>query len=100
MNRVDPAGNELRRLNVDLEQPNGLCFSLVETLLYVNDSPGRCIFVCDISADGTVSNARLFADTSGDEPGVPDGIQIDMQGNMYCCGQRGIHVFLPDGTSG
>ena len=95
--RIDPAGGELQRLNVDLEQPNGLCFSLDEKLLYVNDSPGRRIFVYDVLIDGSVSRGRLFAITPGDEPGVPDGMKIDFQGNVYCCGPGGIHVFLPDG---
>ena len=55
MYRIAPSGGELHRLDVDLEQPNGLCFSLDEKLLYVNDSPGRRIFVYEVLADGSVS---------------------------------------------
>lgn len=95
--RIDPRTGELQRLEVGLEQPNGLCFSLDEKLLYVNDSPGRRIFVYNVELDGSVSDGRLFANTPGDEPGVPDGMKIDLQGNVYCCGPGGIHVFLPDG---
>jgi gluconolactonase len=95
--RIAPASGEPQRLAVDLEQPNGLCFSLDEKQLYVNDSPGRRIFVYDVQPDGTVTAGRLFAHTPGDEPGVPDGMKIDTQGNVYCCGPGGIHVFLPDG---
>jgi gluconolactonase len=95
--RMGPAGGELQRLAVDLEQPNGLCFGLDEKQLYVNDSPGRRIFVYDVQPDGTVTAGGLFASTPGDEPGVPDGMKIDTQGNVYCCGPGGIHVFLPNG---
>lgn len=95
--RIDPAGGPLQRLDIDLEQPNGLCFSVDEKQLYVNNSPGRCIFVYDVLGDGTVGKGRLFAATPGDEPGVPDGMKVDLQGNVYCCGPGGIHVFLPDG---
>ena len=95
--RIDPAGGALQRLDIDLEQPNGLCFGVDEKQLYVNDSPGRCIKVYDVLADGTVGSGRLFGATPGDEPGVPDGMKVDLQGNLYCCGPGGIHVFLPDG---
>src|SRR5207248_9373683 len=41
--RCSPDGNELQLLvpRDEFEQPNGLCFSPEESLLYVNDSP-RC----------------------------------------------------------
>ena len=72
-------------------------FNLDQSLLYVNDSPRKRIHVHDVQADGSVANARLFAMVPGDEPGVPDGMKIDLAGNVYCCGPGGIHVFMPDG---
>ncbi len=87
----------LARLAVDLEQPNGLCFSLDERLLYVNDSPRKRIQVHRVRGDGSVEAGSPFADTPGDEPGVPDGMKVDMAGRVYCCGPGGIHVFQPDG---
>ena len=95
--RIDASSGLLARLAVELEQPNGLCFSPDEQLLYVNDSPRKRIHVHDVLADGSVSTGRLFAETPGDEPGVPDGMKVDLQGNLYCCGPGGIHVFLPNG---
>ncbi|MBB1601976.1 SMP-30/gluconolactonase/LRE family protein [Variovorax sp. UMC13] len=94
--RIDARG-ALQRLAVDLEQPNGLCFSLDESLLYVNDSPRKRIHVHRVLADGTVEAGRLFAEVPGDEPGVPDGMKVDLEGRIYCCGPGGIHVFMPDG---
>ena len=95
--RLDPDTGELQRLRVDLEQPNGLCFSLDESLLYVNDSPRKRIHVFRVLADGSVDAGRHFADVPGDEPGVPDGMKIDTQGNVWCCGPGGIHIFTPAG---
>ena len=33
---------------------------------------------------------RVFADLRGPEPGVPDGMKVDVQGNVYCGGAGGI----------
>ena len=95
--RFDPRDESLRLLTRELDRPNGLCFSLDESLLYVNDSPNYKIWVFDVADDGGICNRRLFAETRGDGPGVPDGLKIDSQGNLYCCAQGGLHVFTPDG---
>lgn len=63
----------------------------------MNDSPRKVIHVHDVRADGSVGPGRQFAETPGDEPGVPDGMKVDQQGNVYCCGPGGIHIFLADG---
>ena len=43
------------------DQPNGLCFSPDEKLLYVNDTVQTLIRVFDVDADGSLSNGRIFA---------------------------------------
>lgn len=95
--RIDPRDGALSRLSPRLEQPNGLCFSLDESLLYVNDSPRKQIHVYPVRADGSLGEGRLFATLPGDEPGVPDGMKVDTQGHIYCCGPGGIHVLTPEG---
>ena len=40
----------------DFDQPNGLCFSPDESLLYINDTPRAHIQVFDVAADGTLAN--------------------------------------------
>ncbi|MGJ7498075.1 SMP-30/gluconolactonase/LRE family protein [Variovorax sp. RT4R15] len=87
----------LIRLAVDLEQPNGLCFSADEKMLYVNDSPRARMHVHHVKPDGTVEAGALFADVPGHEDGVPDGMKVDTKGNVYCCGAGGIQVFAPSG---
>ncbi|MCP5092970.1 MAG: SMP-30/gluconolactonase/LRE family protein [Gammaproteobacteria bacterium] len=96
--RFDPETSELTMLERDFAKPNGLCFSLDESLLFVNDTDRQHIRVFDVLDNGNITNGRSWAETDGDKPGVADGMKIDCAGNLYCCGSGGIHVFDPDGT--
>jgi gluconolactonase len=91
--RVRAGGGELELLAGDFGQPNGLCFSLDERLLYVNDTEQQRIRVFEVKPDGTLDKGRVWAETVGEGAGAPDGMKIDSQGNVYCCGPGGIHVF-------
>ena len=54
-----PPGGGAPQLLVDrllFDQPNGLCFSPDEKLLYVNDTVQTLIRVFDVAADGSLSN--------------------------------------------
>jgi gluconolactonase len=96
--RVAPGGRSLSLLIDDFGQPNGLCFSLDEKQLYVNDTVRQHIRLFEVLADGNLANGRVWAQTTGEGPGAPDGMKIDRAGNIYCCGPGGIHVFAPDAT--
>lgn len=93
------ADGKLALLADDFAQPNGLCFSLDEKRLFVNDTSRQHIRVFDVQADGTLANGRVWAQTTGEGPGAPDGMKIDSAGNLYCCGPGGIHVFAADATA-
>ena len=84
----------------EFEMPNGLCFSPDESLLYVNDTPGACIKVFDVAADGSLSNGRMFAEGIGTgslEVGdLVDGMKCDELGNIWVTGP-GLWVFSPEG---
>ena len=100
---VPPSGrgegeDKLTLLTAELDRPNGLCFSADESLLYINDSTRFRIMVFDVLADGSLANGRIFADTAGEEDGVPDGMKIDSLGNVWCVAQGGLHIFAADGT--
>ena len=95
--RLHPDTGELTLLIDDFAKPNGLCFSRDERLLYVNDTVRQHIRVFDVLDDGRVGNGRLFANLTGTEPGVADGMKIDQQDNIYSCGPGGIHIFNKDG---
>ena len=43
-------------------------------------------------------NGRVFYDLAGaKEQGIPDGMKVDSQGNVYAAGPEGVWVFSPDG---
>jgi gluconolactonase len=88
-----PDGSGLALLVDDFDQPNGLCFSLDEKRLFINDTPRKHIRVFDVQADGTLRGGRVFGETTGDAPGAPDGMKLDSEGHVYCTGPGGIHVF-------
>jgi gluconolactonase len=96
--RVEPESRKLTLLAKDFGQPNGLCFSADERRLFVNDTDKQHIRVFDVKPDGTLANPRVWAETRGEGAGAPDGMKFDVQGNLYCCGPGGIHVFAPDAT--
>lgn len=95
--RIAPDGG-LALLADDFGQPNGLCFSHDEKRLLVNDTDRRHIRAFGVRPDGTLSGGEVWAETVGEGAGAPDGMKIDRDGNVYCCGPGGIHVFAPDAT--
>jgi gluconolactonase len=96
--RVEPESKRVALLAGDFAQPNGLCFSADEQQLFVNDTDRQHIRVFEVKPDGTLANSRIWAETTGEGAGAPDGMKFDAQNNLYCCGPGGIHVFAPDAT--
>ena len=94
--RIDPADRGLGLLADDFDQPNGLCFSLDETRLFVNDTIRSHVRVFDVGADGSIANSRVWTETTGEGAGAPDGMKIDSEENLYTTGPGGIHVFDRD----
>jgi gluconolactonase len=100
--RVPPGGGAVE-LVVDageFEQPNGLCFSPDESLLYINDSPRAEIKVYDVAADGSLSNKRLFRGGIGKGEmgeGNLDGMECDEHGNIWTSGPGGVWVLNTEG---
>jgi gluconolactonase len=99
--RIPPGGGP-PKLVVDrhlFDQPNGLCFSPDERLLYVNDTVQALIRVFDVEADGALANARVFASgiRSELEPGLPDGMKCDHRGNIWVTAPGGVWVYSPAG---
>jgi len=84
----------------EYDQPNGLCFSPDESLLYINDSPRAHIKVYDAKADGTLSNGRMFFEGIGSgvvEEGIADGMKCDERGNIWVTGPGGVWVISTEG---
>ena len=98
--RIDPAG-ELRVVADDFRQPNGLAFSPDEKILYVADSAfshnpfaPRHIRAFDVDG-GVLSGDREFCSI---DAGLPDGIRVDWQGNVWSSAGDGVHCFGADGV--
>jgi gluconolactonase len=87
----------VRLLSKDLPTPNGLAFSPDGKRLYIADTRLREIHVYDVGADMELHNGRLFGKEEG-RGGVPDGIRVDVKGNVYCTGPAGVWVWDPDGN--
>ena len=91
-------------LTKDLSRPNGLAFSPDEKSLYIaNSDPANAVWmVYPVKADGAIGAGKVFADVTsmiGEEyPGVPDGLRVDSNGNVFAAGPGGIQVYAPDGT--
>ena len=94
----------LTLLNDDTTRPNGIAFSPDEKTLYVAQSdPAAALWrAFDVKEDGTLGAVRVFYDATaaaqaGGKGGC-DGMKVDAQGNLFCTGPGGVHVFSPDGT--
>ncbi|MBO3461056.1 SMP-30/gluconolactonase/LRE family protein [Aetokthonos hydrillicola CCALA 1050] len=88
----------LTLLNKEMVRPNGIAFSPDEKKLYVDDSEKLNIRVFDVKPDGTLANGKVFAELPGPtDKGVPDGMKVDVKGNIYCSGSGGVWIFSPTG---
>jgi sugar lactone lactonase YvrE len=97
--RLAPDGT-LTLLDDTFVRPNGLAFSPDEKTLYVDDTAEMHIRAFDVLPDGTLANGRVFVDMR--EPGkdgVPDGMKVDVLGNVFCTGPGGIWVLSPEGEA-
>jgi gluconolactonase len=100
-NAVFRMGNgNLQPVIKDLSRPNGIAFSPDQKTLYIgnSDEKNRIWMAYDVADNGTISNARLFADvTKEKDAGVPDGMKVDEKGDLWASGPGGIWVFSPAG---
>ena len=95
--RLTPDG-ALQLLADNLALPNGLAFSPDESVLYIDDSAHKHIRAFDVRPDGTLTNSRILLNMASSEPGVPDGLKVDLKGNVFCTGPGGVWVCRADGT--
>ena len=74
-------------------------FSPDESILYINDSRRGHILSFEVMPNGTLAKQsdRVLADRTGSEPGVPDGMKVDIEGNIYCGGSGGLYIMDPTG---
>ena len=98
--RLRPDG-ELTLLARDMNHPNGLAFSRDHKSLYVSNSrPDPHLHAYDVSSSGKLINSRRVCEMpygpAGELDGVPDGLKLDADGNIYSTGSGGIWVWDAD----
>jgi gluconolactonase len=86
----------------DLKAPNGIGLSPDGRTLYVGQSDGDrpVVMAYELAKDGAASNGRVFFDTTPlrkNGPGVPDGLKVDREGNVFTTGPGGVLVLTPKG---
>lgn len=83
-------------LEDSLAFPNGINISPADGRLYVCESAKQKIVSFYIKSDYTLSDKKDFAELPG---GDPDGIDFDMNGNLYVAhfGGKAVYIFSPEG---
>ncbi len=100
--RFDPFSGELAVVSDALDHPNGLAFSPDEDRLYVSDTSlapkpdgNHHILVFDVVGGRKLADPRILMVM---EPGLPDGLRIDEQGDIWSSAGDGIHLLDPEGN--
>lgn len=99
----DPETGEVTLVADDLVKPNGLAFSVDESILYISDTGishdrengPHHICAYDVVDGRKLSNGRVFAVVT---PGLSDGFRLDTEGNIWTSAWDGVHAYSPEGT--
>ena len=100
--RLDAKGN-LTLLTKEMSRPNGIAFSPDEKTLYVaNSDPDKAYWKAfPVKPDGTLGEGKVLFDTTewvkAKKPGLPDGMKVDADGNLFATGPGGVVVLSKDG---
>ncbi|HUQ54710.1 SMP-30/gluconolactonase/LRE family protein [Lentzea sp.] len=95
--RADPVDGSVTIVADDFSRPNGLAFSLDESLLYIVDTrqdPSH-IRVFRVEDGRALSGGGVFVTS---DAGGFDGIRVDAAGRLWAAAHDGLHCFAPDGT--
>jgi gluconolactonase len=99
--RATPDGT-VTLLTKEMSRPNGIAFSPDYQTLYVaNSDPKRAIWMAfSVRPNGDLGEGRVLFDATsmvGDRKGLPDGLKIDVHGNLFATGPGGVLVLTPAG---
>jgi gluconolactonase len=100
--RIDPQTGAIEAKVTTLRMPNGLAFSPDERTLYVADSSRshqedglHHVFAYPVADGSKIGQGRPIIAI---EKGVPDGLRVDEQGNLWVSSARGVEIFASDGA--
>jgi gluconolactonase len=100
--RLRPNG-DLTLLTEEMTRPNGIGLSPDEKTLYVANSDRERAYwkKFPILADGTLGKGEILFDATEwikqNKPGLPDGLKVDRDGNLWATGPGGVLVLSPAG---
>ena len=93
-----PDHDKLQLIIKDLGRPNGIAFSPDEKYLYIAESGKKVWMRYRVQPDGSVTDGAVFLDPAcGPTDGVPDGMRVDKNGNIYSSGPAGVWIISPEG---
>ena len=102
--RFDPASGALQIVSDLVEEPNGLAFSTDERVLYITDTSAALrtdgggnhhIMAFDVVGGQALAAPRVLAVVN---PGLADGLRVDIHGFIYTSSADSVQVYHPDGT--
>jgi gluconolactonase len=99
--RFEPKTGKLTVVADDFARPNGIAFSPDEKKLYIVDTEAshkadghHHIRIFDVVDGKKLARGRVFAVIS---PGIPDGLRVDTDGNVWTSAGDGVHCLSPQG---
>ncbi|KAK9708348.1 hypothetical protein K7432_009688 [Basidiobolus ranarum] len=108
--RWDPKTGDVRLAADGFVKPNGIQFSPDENIAYISDTGfttgvgetdvkrPHTVYAFDVSrknGSAFLTNRRVFAMS---DTGIPDGIKLDVRGNVYVGSGDGVNVYSPQGV--
>ncbi len=88
-------------LTDSITRPNGIAFLPGENKLLVacSDPHKPNWYIYDISGDALVNGKIFYSAAGGDtkEKGLPDGLKVDKNGNVFATGPGGVWIFNSEG---
>jgi gluconolactonase len=96
--RLPPGGREPDLLVDDLDGPNGLALTAAEDRLIVADSERGYLRAFEVGEGWRISGGDVLVELPPEGEGVPDGLKLDQDGNIFATGPGGIWVCSSSGT--
>ncbi|MDX2305456.1 MAG: SMP-30/gluconolactonase/LRE family protein [Microscillaceae bacterium] len=92
---------DLKLISDKISRPNGIALSPDEKTLYIaNSDPEKAVWMAfTLEEPGKADAGKVFYEATtmvGKEKGLPDGMKIDKQGNLFASGPGGIWVISPE----
>ena len=95
------SNHQIVLLTDSVTRPNGIAlFPGEKTLIVANSDPAKAVwYTFDLAENDSITNGRVFYDATANtsEKGLPDGLKIDKQGNVFATGPGGVWIFNKEG---